>query len=124
MKRNEFPYDLKHKINEEKFGPPGGEEKLLYYDLDRHKFFKTQRPKPAPAPEAPEEETSMQLESETTESEIMSPVEPPLEEEPGSLPPLKPQPFSPDFFIDLNPLGGTQPMQPLPEKGTLDYDTP
>jgi hypothetical protein len=114
--RDEFPYDLQHQVNQEKFGPPTEKETLYYYDLDRHSFFETQRPDPAPesAPvEALEEQTAAES---TEEQEIISP----------SSPPKMPDSSGPQFFIDLMP-NVTQPTptpQPLPEKGFLENERP
>jgi hypothetical protein len=114
--REEFPYDLQHKVNQEKFGPPTEKETLYYYDLDQHSFFESPRPEPTPEP-AP---------AETFEEQTA--VEPMQEQEtPSTAPPAEmPEDSSPKFFIDLLP-NVTKPSptpQPLPEKGFLGNDTP
>ena len=114
LMRRVFPYDLKHKVNKEKFGAPAGEEKLLYYDLDQHGFFETQRPEPAPEPE---------FEATVEEPPAVEP-----EGEPDTafdfLPPLAPQNSGPEFYIDLTPDGNPQMPQLIPEKGVLENDRP
>lgn len=109
--RDDFPYDLKHKLNEEQFGAPTEEETLLYYDLDQHRFFETQKPEPAPEIEAAVEE----------------PHVPALQEEPDTFPAppqLDQDNATPNFFIDLIP-GYPAPTPPsLPEKGVLDNEQP
>jgi hypothetical protein len=114
--RDEFPYDLQHQVNQEKFGPPTEKETLYYYDLDQHSFFESQRPEPTP-----ESSPNEMLEERTTiesmeEQKITSPV-----------PPVKmPESSGPQFFIDLLP-NVTKPTptpQPLPEKGFLENDNP
>ncbi|NIP99368.1 MAG: hypothetical protein GWM98_02260 [Nitrospinaceae bacterium] len=102
--RDEYPYDLKHKINEEKMGPPTGEEKLLYYDLDRHQFFTTQQAEPAPArePAQPPPPGTAELPIPQADMpESVSPVPPPLDSPPGQA----------DFFIDLK---SSEPDPDLP----------
>ena len=135
LNRMEFPYDLKHKVNEEKFGEPGGEEALLYYDLDQHEFFETQRPEPSPEPEpspdsvaapARQEPVSQDIaESATPLEETPSALpEPPGSTPPAPLPPLSTQQSEPDFFIDLKSNEPAEALQPLPEKGILDHEIP
>jgi hypothetical protein len=114
--RKEFPYDVKHQVNEEKYGPPTKKETLYYYDLDQHRFFESQRPEPAPESTSDkmiEEQTAVQPEEE---QEITSP----------SSPPEMPESSGPRFFIDLIP-NVTKPTptpQPLPEKGILEDENP
>ena len=114
--REEFPYDVQHQVNAERFGPPTKEETLYYYDLDQHRFFESQRPEPAPESMAVE----MPEEPETTEAF----GEP---ETSSSTPqPETPENSSPRFFIDLLP-NTTQPTPtplPLPEKGFLENENP
>jgi hypothetical protein len=114
--REEFPYDLQHQVNQEKFGPPTEKESLYYYDLDQHGFFESQRPEPAPEPapvETFEEQTAVE----------------PMEEQPtpSPAPPAEmPEDSNPKFFIDLLPNVNkpSQTPQPLPEKGFLGNDNP
>ena len=114
--RDEFPYDVKHQANEEKFGPPTEKETLYYYDLDQHRFFESQRPEPAPE-SAPDTLLGERTGVETEERhEITSP----------SIPPKMPESSGPKFFIDLMP-NVTRPTptpQPLPEKGFLENENP
>jgi hypothetical protein len=113
--RDEFPYDLQHQVNQEKFGPPTEKETLYYYDLDQHRFFETQRPEPAPE-SAPGELLGEQTAVESTEEQATP-----------SPPPVKmPEISGPQFFIDLLP-NVTKPTptpQPLPEKGFLKNEKP
>jgi hypothetical protein len=115
--RDEFPYDLKHQINQEKFGPPTKKESLYYYDLDQHSFFESQRPEPAPesAPEsAPEEIREEQTAVESNEEPGITSPPPPLN---------LPETSGPQFFIDLTPNVTKPTPQPLPEKGFLENET-
>ncbi len=114
--REEFPYDLQHKINEDKFGPPTKKETLYYYDLDQHSFFESQRPEPTPA-SAPD---TILEEPTAVESQTGQVVPAP------SPPPKMPENSGPKFFIDLMP-NVTKPTptpQPLPEKGFLENGNP
>ena len=114
--REEFPYDVKHKANEVKYGPVTKKESLYYYDLDQHQFFESQRPEPA------SESTPSEMLQEQTAVEI-----PEDEQAPSpSSPPKMPESSGPKFFIDLLP-NVTQPTpspQPLPEKGFLENESP
>lgn len=38
LNRNEFPYDLKHQVNEKKYGSPS-EVEDMYYDFEKSRFF-------------------------------------------------------------------------------------
>jgi len=119
--RGEFPYDLEHQVNKEKFGPPTQKEVLYYYDLDQHRFFESQRPEPAP-----ESKPTESLEEQTAKEQAT--VEATEEQEiiPPALPPAMPESSGPQFFIDLTP-NVTQPTptpQPLPERGFLENEKP
>lgn len=115
--REEFPYDLQHRVNQNKFGPPTEKETLYYYDLDQHSFFESQRPEPTPEPTL-DEESGEQMILDSFES---------MEEQEVTIPPIRgPGSTSPQFFIDLAP-NVSQPTptpQPLPEKGFWENDNP
>ena len=114
--RKEFPYDLQHQVNQEKFGPPTEKETLYYYDLDQHGFFESQRPEPTPD-SAPVETFDEQSAVEPMQEQATPSTAPPAEMSESS---------SPKFFIDLLP-NVTQPSQtpqPLPEKGFLGNENP
>ncbi|MDH5762522.1 MAG: hypothetical protein OEZ51_06035 [Nitrospinota bacterium] len=111
--RKEFPYDLQHKVNEEKFGAPTEKETLYYYDLDQKRFFETPRPEPASQP-VYNENPYNPAETQTKGPESTPPP-------PSTGMPENPEP---EFFIDLPPSITTPAPQPLPEKGFLDNANP
>jgi len=114
--RDEFPYDLKHQANQEKFGPPTEKETLYYYDLDQRRFFETERPEPAPE-FTPDEMLEEQTAVESTEEQATPLPSSPIE---------MPKSSGPQFFIDLMPnvTKPTRTPQPLPEKGFLENENP
>lgn len=114
--RNEFPYDLQHQVNKNKFGPPTEKETLYYYDLDQHRFFESPLTEPVPE-SAPNEILEEQTAAESPEAQATPSSSPPVE---------MPESSSPKFFIDLIP-NVTQPAptpQPLPKKGFLENAAP
>ncbi len=103
-------------MNEENFGDTTGKESLLYYDLDQHGFFKTQRPEPAPEPEFDAAAEEPPAPGPAPEQKYIPFTIP--------LPPLNQGTAGPEFFIDLTPSHPTDTPRPLPNKGILENDSP
>ncbi|MBT6718600.1 MAG: hypothetical protein HOB18_13330 [Nitrospina sp.] len=101
LNRNEFPYDMRHKVREQTLGQPQPREDL-FYDVEKNQFVKIEKPKaPLETPKTVTPEQPPEIKTEENDNSITEPL--PDEEKEGVIE------FLYDIFQEKE-----KPAEPLP----------